>query len=67
MFNKGELLQKEAILNKFICKYQLRHLEKYQTPLTISFLVLKALALLIEMQIYPENKTTKNITITNRI
>lgn len=39
MFNKGELLQKEAILNKFICKYQLRHLEKYQTPLTISFLV----------------------------
>ena len=37
--NKEYLLEADNMLNKFLNKYQLRHLHKYETPMTISFLV----------------------------
>lgn len=39
MINTRELYQEEKIMQKFINRYERRHLHSYSTPMTISFLV----------------------------
>ena len=41
MFDKNILMTQSTILDKYICNYEKRHYEKYETPLTFSFLITK--------------------------